>query len=279
MDPGILVASVAAGLAVPAILRLKQQHAAEYLAAHGPLPGPATSKAVQAIVRTGRVTRGLDLNRRTRCCDVPEAQRGTDQRCIREGTPTPCRTTPHWGIDIGCPVGTPVYAAMTGAVVAAQAQGGYGYAIQVAHADGRQSTLYAHLSRMDVAPGQAVQAGQQIGLSGRSQFPPSGMSPHLHFEVHNTPTPRLDSTPRLDPATWLASHQIAVAASVAAEGATASLMPDNDTGLAGCQCSAGLGSAAGAFAIAVPVAVAVAVGALALELLSHVPRPKDPLYG
>ncbi len=42
------------------------------------------------------------------------------------------------------------------------------------------TTLYAHLSRVDVASGQAVSASQRIGLVGSTGF---STGPHLHFEV------------------------------------------------------------------------------------------------
>ncbi len=86
----------------------------------------------------------------------------------------------HEGIDIINEVGTNVYAAGDGTVhFAGRTQGGYGIVIEVNHGYG-YSTLYAHLSRALVSPGQTVKRGDLIAKSGRSGLV-SG--PHLHYEV------------------------------------------------------------------------------------------------
>ena len=51
--------------------------------------------------------------------------------------------------------------------------------IEVRHPNG-MSTLYGHLSRIDVANGDAVAPGQRIGLVGSTGY---STGPHLHFEV------------------------------------------------------------------------------------------------
>jgi murein DD-endopeptidase MepM/ murein hydrolase activator NlpD len=51
--------------------------------------------------------------------------------------------------------------------------------VQLQHAQGR-STLYAHLSRMDVREGQRVEQGQSIGAVGATGW---ATGPHLHFEL------------------------------------------------------------------------------------------------
>ena len=56
---------------------------------------------------------------------------------------------------------------------------GYGNFIEVRHPNG-MSTLYGHLSRIDVANGDAVAPGQRIGLVGSTGY---STGPHLHFEV------------------------------------------------------------------------------------------------
>lgn len=85
----------------------------------------------------------------------------------------------HQGVDIACPAGTPVFAALPGKVVCAGWKGLYGYCVTVASRSGVE-TLYAHLSRIDVRPGQQVEQGQQIALSGNTGH---STGPHLHFEV------------------------------------------------------------------------------------------------
>ncbi len=85
----------------------------------------------------------------------------------------------HSGQDFHAPLGTPVYATGDGTVESAQYNDGYGYCIIIDHGFGLK-TLYAHLSKLLVKPGQVVKRGENIALSGNS-----GISdgPHLHYEV------------------------------------------------------------------------------------------------
>jgi murein DD-endopeptidase MepM/ murein hydrolase activator NlpD len=86
----------------------------------------------------------------------------------------------HEGVDIITDVGANVYATGDGVVqYAGRTQGGYGAVIEIDHGYG-YSSLYAHLSRVLVRPGQAVKRGELIAKSGRSGLV-SG--PHLHYEV------------------------------------------------------------------------------------------------
>jgi hypothetical protein len=86
----------------------------------------------------------------------------------------------HTGIDFGAPPGSPIYASADGQVARAGWDGGYGNAVRLSHGGGIL-TLYGHMSRLAVSPGQRVVAGQVIGYVGST-----GMStgPHLHYEVH-----------------------------------------------------------------------------------------------
>jgi murein DD-endopeptidase MepM/ murein hydrolase activator NlpD len=88
-------------------------------------------------------------------------------------------TRMHKGIDIGAPVGTPVYAILDGTVLSAGWSGGYGNFIRLAHGAG-MATGYGHLSRLAVAAGQRVQRGQVIGFVGSTGL---STGPHLHWEV------------------------------------------------------------------------------------------------
>jgi LysM repeat protein len=86
----------------------------------------------------------------------------------------------HRAIDIAGRVGIPVKASDSGYVVeAGWSNSGYGYFVVVDHRNGFQ-TLYAHLSRVLVSPGQSVGKGATIGLMGSSG---RSTGPHLHFEV------------------------------------------------------------------------------------------------
>jgi len=94
----------------------------------------------------------------------------------------------HPGIDISAPIGTPIEAALSGTVLATGntdlVRGCYSFGkwIMLVHGNGI-STLYAHLSSIDVSKGQSVGVGQVIGLSGMTGY---ATGPHLHFGVYAT---------------------------------------------------------------------------------------------
>ncbi|MFY9513932.1 MAG: M23 family metallopeptidase, partial [Rubrivivax sp.] len=84
----------------------------------------------------------------------------------------------HLGVDYGAPSGTPVRSVGDAVVEFAGWQNGYGNVVQLRHG-GSRSTLYAHLSRIDVKRGQAVEQGQRVGAVGSTGW---STGPHLHFE-------------------------------------------------------------------------------------------------
>jgi murein DD-endopeptidase MepM/ murein hydrolase activator NlpD len=84
----------------------------------------------------------------------------------------------HNGVDYGAPIGTPVRAVGDGVVEFAGRQNGYGNVVELRHGNER-STLYGHLSRIDVRKGQRVEQGQRIGAVGMTGW---ATGPHLHFE-------------------------------------------------------------------------------------------------
>lgn len=91
----------------------------------------------------------------------------------------------HAGVDLSAVIGTPVYAAADGIVIAAQFANGYGRAILIDHGKGT-TTVYAHLSNFEVIPGEEVRRGQLIAHSGASG---RVSGPHLHFEVRQGGNP------------------------------------------------------------------------------------------
>jgi murein DD-endopeptidase MepM/ murein hydrolase activator NlpD len=86
----------------------------------------------------------------------------------------------HSGLDIAAPEGSPVLAADQGEVLKAYwNDDGYGGLIIVGHPSGYE-TWYGHLDSFDVAKGQQVKRGEQIGEMGSTGY---STGPHLHFEV------------------------------------------------------------------------------------------------
>jgi murein DD-endopeptidase MepM/ murein hydrolase activator NlpD len=162
------------------------------------------------VLDQGRFVRGLDMNRRT-----------------RDG-----RLTPHWGIDLGAPTGTPVHALKSGVVVFSRPLRGYGNTVMISHRSDGKSSLYGHLHQANVREGQEVAGGDVIGLVGGTRHGRNArlsrntmryesvgqsstgavsrpISPHLHMEVHPTSVPLIGPRPRrLDPVQWLAQEGI-----------------------------------------------------------------------
>jgi murein DD-endopeptidase MepM/ murein hydrolase activator NlpD len=85
----------------------------------------------------------------------------------------------HTGIDLAAPFGTPVRAALDGIAHVTVSATGYGLHVALDDGDGL-STLYAHLSAVDVHDGDDVSAGDVIGEVGSTG---NSTGPHLHFEV------------------------------------------------------------------------------------------------
>lgn len=91
----------------------------------------------------------------------------------------------HTGVDLSAPVGAPVLAANSGAVIfSGWNSWGYGNTVVLAH--GPFLTLYGHLSSIYVRCGQTVTVGQTIAGVGNTG---NSSGPHLHFEIRNGDTP------------------------------------------------------------------------------------------
>ena len=102
--------------------------------------------------------------------------------------------TPHDGIDLSAPAGTPVKTAGEGTVLFAGPQQGYGLLVIVEHPHGLVS-VYAHNRDLRVRTGQALREGQVIATVGESG---KTSGPHLHFEVRRDGEP-VDPLPLLGP--------------------------------------------------------------------------------
>lgn len=85
----------------------------------------------------------------------------------------------HEGLDFNAETGTPVLAAATGVVLAAEYRPDYGNVVDIDHGEGLVSR-YAHLSRILIKPGHLVRRGERIGAVGSTG---RSTGSHLHFEV------------------------------------------------------------------------------------------------
>ncbi len=113
------------------------------------------------------------------------------------------RGRPHNGLDIGAPIGTPVFASADGVISAVDnndrsqwSRYQYGKYILIKHPN-NISTIYAHLSKQVARRGDQVKAGDLIGYVGSTGY---ATGPHLHFGAYWTASIEMKSVP---PATGL----------------------------------------------------------------------------
>ncbi|WP_230931473.1 M23 family metallopeptidase [Dietzia aurantiaca] len=106
----------------------------------------------------------------------------------------------HSGTDFGAPIGTPLYAAKSGTVVASGPVAGYGLWIRIQTDDG-YLLEYGHNNANYVAVGERVTAGQVIGEVGNRG---DSTGPHLHLGVQNPAGQWIDSV------SWLAANGVIV---------------------------------------------------------------------
>ncbi|MBN2675700.1 MAG: M23 family metallopeptidase, partial [Alphaproteobacteria bacterium] len=103
----------------------------------------------------------------------------------------------HYGIDLDCNGGEPIYAPADGVVLYAQTRGGCGNAIQIEHPSGYK-TRYCHLKSYNTQAGSSVSRGDVIGYCGTT-----GMSTgyHLHYEIKKNGA-------LVNPIRWISGGQI-----------------------------------------------------------------------
>ncbi|MVA35979.1 M23 family metallopeptidase [Agrobacterium vitis] len=104
------------------------------------------------------------------------------------------RLAMHTGIDFRATNGSPVKSAGAGTVITAGPTGGYGNMVEIDHGQGL-STRYGHMSKILVRPGEKIEVGQLIGLSGSTG---RSTGPHLHYEIRKNGNP-------INPMSFLAS--------------------------------------------------------------------------
>lgn len=92
----------------------------------------------------------------------------------------------HPGIDLAAPLGTPIYPVKDGVVEGVSySKYAYGNAILVDHGD-EVNSLYAHLSRISVFPGEKITTLTKLGEVGTTGH---ATGPHLHLEIRNHGVP------------------------------------------------------------------------------------------
>ena len=92
----------------------------------------------------------------------------------------------HQGQDITVKSGTPIFSPADGIVKRAYYAGGFGNHIKLKHGSG-YTTLFAHLSKINVKHGQKVKRGDIIGFTGNTG---RSTAPHLHYEIHHNGQPK-----------------------------------------------------------------------------------------
>jgi murein DD-endopeptidase MepM/ murein hydrolase activator NlpD len=91
----------------------------------------------------------------------------------------------HTGIDFAGTIGTPLFAVAPGRIVFVGERSGYGKTVEIDHGLGF-TTLYAHLSKINVDKGDWVNAKEIVGLGGSSG---KSTGPHLHYEIRYNNSP------------------------------------------------------------------------------------------
>ena len=179
---------------LPVTERYPQLYAHQYVDA-GPqdalsLLQGASSKADQLIVRLAAQARSFDTiadiaqRKSDMITAIPAIRPLKNMKTITSGFgpryhPILKTMRMHTGVDLTAPKGTPVYATADGVVSREKGGSGYGITVIINHGFSYQS-LYAHLSKKVVKPGQKVKRGELIGYVGNTGL---SFGPHLHYEV------------------------------------------------------------------------------------------------
>ena len=106
----------------------------------------------------------------------------------------------HYGVDIGAPIGTPIYAVADGVVEESGPATGFGLWVVLRHPDGSKS-VYGHVNRSFVGVGERVSVGERIAEVGNRG---NSTGPHLHLEIW------APNGKRVDPLPVLRSHNVVI---------------------------------------------------------------------
>ncbi|CAL4322753.1 Murein DD-endopeptidase MepM [Buchnera aphidicola (Neophyllaphis podocarpi)] len=98
---------------------------------------------------------------------------------INRVNPITKRITPHYGVDLAMPIGTPIIATSNGIVIAAKYSISAGNYVTLRHGC-KYITRYMHMKKILVKLGKIVKIGDKIGVSGNTG---RSTGPHLHYEI------------------------------------------------------------------------------------------------
>jgi len=103
-------------------------------------------------------------------------------------------TTPHSGVDIAVPEGTPLHAVVDGVItkVDVGGDGAIGRMVRMDCDGSHVDVVYGHMSRISVRPGDRVHAGDILGYSGNTGH---STGPHVHVQMIGTDGTDMDPTP------------------------------------------------------------------------------------
>lgn len=116
---------------------------------------------------------------------IPSVRKVSSSFSPSRRNPVTGRVQPHNGTDFAVHVGTPILSTGDGVVLKAASHPDLGRYVVIRH-DGKYSTVYMHMSKLMVKPGQKIKQGTKIGLSGNTG---RSTGPHLHYEfrINNRP--------------------------------------------------------------------------------------------
>ncbi|MCL1821337.1 MAG: M23 family metallopeptidase [Prolixibacteraceae bacterium] len=136
---------------------------------------------------------GLALSKEKMLASIPAIQPISNKDLKRTSSGWGYRIHPiykvnkfHYGMDFTASEGTEIYVTGDGTVQdVVDTRSGFGKHVVVSHGYG-YATLYAHLYKFNVRPGQKVKRGEVIGYTGNTG---TSSAPHLHYEVHKNGSP------------------------------------------------------------------------------------------
>jgi len=182
--------------------------------------GGATSGGAPELLPAGRLSdASAEVQKLTESAKITQAREDRDaakakaaaEEAARPKTCLPAHGTftsgfgarwgsSHLGIDIANSIGTPIYAASAGTIIDAGPASGFGLWVRLQLDDGTIQ-VYGHMNSFSVHVGQKVDCGQQIAQIGNRG---ESTGPHLHFEVWQ------GGTKKIDPRPWLLARGVQV---------------------------------------------------------------------